>query len=264
MTSAPSSPLFLERYELKYFIPFEMVEPISRYISAYCEMDYYSKIAPDHFYIINSLYFDTPRLHILQSKVNSGFHKFNLRVRGYGEKPTTPVFFETKHNVGNFVKKKRAKVNREDWADLFIGHQSFYEDSETVNQKFLVHFMDMVEIYNAKPRILTQYRRKAYLSTIDEYARVTFDRDLRYQLEENYNVVPDDKKMCHYDHPTSFKNMRKNIVLELKCERKIPVWFLDLIQKFQLVELDFSKFNNGMRAAHEQNEKHFFKYRHPF
>ena len=261
--SAPTSPLFLERYELKYFIPFELVEPISRYVSAYCEMDYYSKIAPDNFYIINSLYFDTPRLHILQSKVNSGFHKFNLRVRGYGERPLAPVFFEAKHNVGSFVKKKRAKVNRENWPDLFIGHLPFYEDSETINQKFLIHFLDLAEIYNAKPRILTQYRRKAYLSVIDEYARVTFDRDLRYQLEENYNVIPDDKKMSHYDNPNSFKNMRKNIVLELKCERKIPVWFLDLIRKFQLVELDFSKFNQGMETAYGQEHKAFSLYRNP-
>ena len=46
--------------------------------------------------------------------------------------------------------------------------------------------------------------REAYLSEIDNYARVTFDRDQRYQYEEEFNLIPDESKICHYDHEDLF------------------------------------------------------------
>lgn len=256
--SAPVSPLLLERYELKYLVPLGLIEPISKHVSIYCEMDYYSKIADDHFYTINSLYLDSPRLHILQSKENAGASKFNLRIRSYGSNPRPPYFFEVKHKLHQFIKKKRVKVYREDWDRLLTGEEPFYEDSELVNQEYLGHFLNMVETYNAKPQILTQYRRKAYLSLIDNYARVTFDRDLRFQIQDNYNLTPNSQKMTHYDFPEIFGDACHNVILELKCERKIPIWFIDLIKTFELVKINFSKFGNAMQAAYGQNDDQLF------
>lgn len=68
MNESPVSPLELERYELKYQIPLEMVDPISKYVETYCDMDYYSCISPENYYVINSLYLDTPSLYLWRHK----------------------------------------------------------------------------------------------------------------------------------------------------------------------------------------------------
>jgi hypothetical protein len=244
MASGPVSPLVLERYELKYLIPYSMVEPISRYVESFCDMDYYSQISPDHFYTINSLYFETANYHFMRAKENlTG--KMSLRVRSYGDTPKVPYFFETKEKIAEFSKKRRGKVPIENWGDLFTDPENV-KDFDQYQDPHLQHFMGLVRTYGAEPMILTQYRRKAYLSTIDDYARITFDRSLRYRAETRYNVVPTEDTMLNYDHPATFGQPGVNVILELKCERKIPVWIIDLIKRFDLVRGGFSKFEGSM------------------
>lgn len=246
MAISPVSPLVLDRYELKYLIPVSMIEPISRYVEMFCNMDYYSQVSSDHFYTINSLYFETPAFYFMRAKENlTG--RYSLRVRSYGDQPKAPYFFETKEKIGEFSKKRRGVVPLENWGELFTDPtkpQSF----DPHNDKHADFFMYMVSTYGANPTILTQYRRKAYLSTVDNYARVTFDKFMRYRPETRYNVIPDEN-MLNYDHAATFGQPGMNVVLELKCERKIPVWFVDMIKRFNLVRGGFSKFEGSMREC---------------
>jgi hypothetical protein len=247
MSGTPVSPLVLERYELKYLIPFAMVEPISRYVETYCEMDYYSQISPDLYYTINSLYLDTPGLYLFTNKEMAGAYSFNMRVRSYGDRPKAPYFFEIKYKIREFVRKNRAMVDLDNWMDPLIeGFTPANLQPESYDN--FQDFQYMKWTYNVEPVILTQYRRKAYLSRIDDYARVTFDRDLRFQEEFEWNVTPCDELMCHYDHPESFEAPGQNVILELKCEKKIPYWMVDLITKFDLELANFSKFGNSMNT----------------
>lgn len=243
------SPLFLERYELKYVIPMSMVAPICRYISPFCEMDYYSQVSPDKFYTINSLYFDSPTLYFLRQKDAGLSNRFSMRIRSYGDGTKPPYFFETKYKVREFVKKKRGKVKFLNWPELFDPSDispGLIETVEDDSRSNVQHFLDLAMTYNVVPVILTQYRRLAFLSTIDDYARVTFDRDLRYQEPDGVSIHVNEKKMCHYDNPDSFDYPGGNVILELKAERKVPQWIVDLIQTFDLTQKSFSKYGNSM------------------
>lgn len=239
------SPLNLNRYELKYLIPSSMVEGISRFIETYCEIDYYSEISPDLFYTINSLYLDSPSLYLMRAKEMTTGYSFNVRIRSYGDGKEPPYFFEVKHKVGEFVKKKRAVTHNKDWLS---------EVDRPSSDRNLEHFKFIKESYNLHPQILTQYRRKAYLSLVDDYARVTFDRDLRYMECEDWSLIPDESKMCHYDQPEFFGYRGDNVVLELKCEKKIPLWMVDLIRTFELERKSFSKYGNSMATCHSREE----------
>lgn len=246
--SVAVSPLNLERYELKYLIPLELVDPISRYVETYCHMDYYSQIEKDCFYTINSLYLDSPSLYLMRAKEMAQAYSFNMRIRSYGDGKKGPYFFEIKHKVREFVRKKRAKYMNDDWNTLFEGNIPIGVDG----LENLMEFLNYREVYNTGPVILTQYRRKAYISEIDDYARVTFDRDLRFQEVFDWTVMPDERMMLHYDHPESFGESGACVVLELKCEKKIPVWFVDLIRRFELMGGSFSKFGNSMLTLHNR------------
>lgn len=248
MANGPVSPLVLERYELKYVIPFAMVEPISRYVESFCDMDYYSKISHDGFYVINSLYFESPNYHFMRAKENQT-GRFSLRVRSYGDAPKAPYYFETKQKIADFSKKRRGKVPVENWYDLFLD-PSKITGFDPDKDPHIQYFMGLARTYNAHPAILTQYRRRAYLSTVDDYARVTFDRSLRYRAETGYSVHPTEQSMLNYDHPFTFGDPGYNVILELKCERKIPIWMVDLIRRFNLVRRGFSKFEGSMKECY--------------
>lgn len=243
--SGPVSPLALERYELKYLIPAALVAPISRFVETYCEMDYYSTVSEDHHYTINSLYLDTPSLFLLRFKESANAFNFNMRIRSYGENPQPPYFFEIKYKLRDFVRKNRALVHDPNWAEI-IEWGTVPDHISGSSRKNLEEFLRVKMTYNVQPVILTQYRRKAYLSVVDDYARVTFDRDLRFQEVTDWCVRPDNRLLSHYDHPESFEEPGCNVILELKCEKKIPYWMVDLIRHFELEGGSFSKFGNSM------------------
>jgi VTC domain len=257
MSAGPVSPLVLERYELKYLIPMSMVEPISRYVERFCTLDYYSQISPDKFYTINSLYFESPTFYFMRAKENMTA-RYSLRVRSYGDDPVPPYYFETKEKIADFSKKRRGKVPLANWKDVFLDPNSI-EGFDYSKDPHVMHFLHLTQIHNASPIILTQYRRKAYLSTIDDYARVTFDRSFRYRPETNYDVNPN-FGMTSYDHPDTFGDEGSNVVLELKCERKIPMWIVDLIRQFELTRKGFSKFESSMIECYRPHIAESFQF----
>lgn len=241
------SPLNLERYELKYRIPLSLVKPIADYVAIYCEMDHYSRIAQDGFYTINSLYLDSPRLQIFHGESGGELEYSCFRIRSYGYDPQPPFYLESKQKIRDFCRKRRSKVPVWNLRDLFecpteIEGFDPYEDANGRD------FLEKCETFGLAPVVLTQYRRLAFLSVHDSYARVTFDRDLRKMEMNDYCVVPPESRMSHYDHPDSFEDFHsgRNVVLELKCERKIPHWMIHLIRSFGLTQDRFSKYQTAV------------------
>ena len=242
------SPLLLQRYELKYIIPHSLVEPISKAIEDHCELDYHSQISPDQFYVINSLYFDTPNFSLLMNKRKNLDPSFSLRVRSYGRFPVAPYYAEIKLKRNDFSNKMRAKLATEDWAEVLRSGE-IPEGMDGRSREYLSQFLFLLETHAATPKILTQYRRKAYLSQVDGYARVTFDRDLRYQMDVDYDLKPDERQMNNYDCEDIFPHPDQDVILELKCEKRVPLWMIDLIRRFDLQRRSFSKYGNAINEA---------------
>lgn len=250
-----SSPLLFERYELKFLIPEDLIEPISDFVSIYCELDPYSEREKDKFYKVNNIYLDSPSFLFLQKRLAGIDHRFNMRIRSYGETPSFPFFCEVKHKTMGIVKKRRAKIFEENWAEIFDEKNIENSDSSDIwadTEDYKTHFLRLAFLHNASPKVFTQYRRKAYASVVDDYARVTFDRDLRYQRRETYDLSPMEEGLSHYDNPTKF-TQDSNIILELKCTTQVPKWFLDLISYFNLSRTSFSKYVTGIQEVMEDN-----------
>lgn len=245
------SPLFFERYELKYFLtPLQALE-VEKYIACFCDLDPFSEKMEDHHYPINNLYFDTPNNLFLERRRAGIDHRFNMRVRSYGSDPVPPYLFEIKNKSHGVVIKTRAKVRDDNWAQPLMGGSSIdCNDSKSsiidVNSDFYHQFLYLAHSYNATPKIFTNYKRKAYASNIDEYARVTFDKELKYMKRTDYCLKPDDEKMVNYDFPDNFDGGESTVILELKCNLGVPKWFVDLITTFDLKQRGFSKYAKGM------------------
>lgn len=241
----------LDRFELKYTIPFSLVGPISDFIAPYCSLDKYSECSPDLFYIINSLYFDTPDFTFLRNRLLRAERRFNMRIRSYGARPEPPYFLEIKQRLGDVVKKFRSKVYAADLETLiFDGAQAGQVDDK--NRPNCELFRQTFQRYNAQPVVLVQYKRKAYISCFDEYARVTFDAALRSMPRKDYIPLPLDDEMIPCDFQNGY-DPGTNVILELKCYTEfVPLWMIDMVRTFQLTRRGFSKYATCLRPVLER------------
>lgn len=235
----------LHRRELKFQIPARLVQPISDFIAPYCELDHYSKIVPDHHYVINSLYFDCDSMTLIERKRNDMARRFSVRLRTYGRDGKFPAFFEIKHKVNQWIVKRRAIMTCPETINFIATGQGNIDELPDFNNKYLREIMYQLVSMELKPRMMTQYERKAYFGIYETYSRVTFDRRLRCYPEDKFNIFSDEKKLANYDHQFQYSHEDSEVVLELKCEAKVPSWFFDMIQKFELDHKFFSKFESS-------------------
>lgn len=110
----------------------------------------------------------------------------------------------------------------------------------------------MATSYAVEPKLLTQYRRCAYVSSVDEYARVTMDVSMKYRLQDHYSLLPD-QGMISYDNSNIYeRDMYSDaaVILELKSNiGQVPTWMLDLISLFGLKQQGFSKYMSSSQVS---------------
>ncbi len=243
-------PSLLERFELKYLIPESLVDPISDFAAIYCDLDKYSESSDDGFYTVNSLYLDSPGYLFLKKRLAGAENRFNMRIRSYNCLSGLPCFLEIKQKKSGVCKKFRAVVDDEKWHRLFdTPGYAPRDDTHEAGTSRLDLFLRTALSHNVEPKILTRYRRKAYISNVDDYARITFDKALQYQPETRYNLVPDENIMIPYDNSENF-DPACSVILELKCiTTQVPRWFLDLISLFNLQRGSFSKYVTSTRES---------------
>lgn len=257
MAVAAQLPPVKERYELKYLVPWDLVEPLSRFIEPYCAMDAFSDSSADGFYVVNSLYFDTRGYEFLKQRLWGRDTRFNMRVRSYGAGDQPPYFMEIKHKTGTCVKKYRTTIGGEEWPRILTDPCYRIPETEVlVERRNKELFMMLAHSYAIEPKILTRYRRRAFFSTVDAYARLTMDADMQYQTEEDYNLQPGEH-MVNYDNETvysSYERTDARVVLELKCDvGQVPMWMLDLITRFELKQVGFSKYLSSTLVSFYDN-----------
>lgn len=249
------SPLpVLERYELKFTVPSTMVEPICGFIAPYCRKDRHSELSPDGFYQVNSLYLDTPEFLFLRNRLNGCENRFNMRVRSYGDKPKLPYFLEVKQKRGEIIRKYRARVEDPDLRKVLDADlesvEGLVSEGEAGNAAI---FRRLAHTYNAAPVVMTSYRRLAYFSDCDDYARVTFDVGLRFMAQTEYLPLEVGDRLAPSDAELIFDE-DCSVVLELKCYSKyVPLWMVDLIRTFDLRRRGFSKYSAGLAQVFQRN-----------
>lgn len=251
LTSLPAT---IERHELKYAIPWRQVDSLRRFLEVYCELDHHSTLAPDNFYRINSLYLDTRGLEFLRQRIYGKDGRFNMRVRCYGEQGDAPYFLEIKRKSGTTGKKYRSVATAAEWPAIVQDpgfHIDQHDDSKECSNKRM--FLRLATTYAIEPKLLTQYRRCAYVSSVDDYARVTLDVDMKYRLQDHYSLVGGDG-MINYDNETIYaRDMFTDgvVILELKSNiGQVPTWMLDLISTFDLKQQGFSKYMSSYLVSH--------------
>lgn len=237
----------LDRFEAKYIIPRQLVEPIKDFIRPFCEMDKHCAAAGGQYYI-NTLQLDNPAMSLHRAKEWEATHRFKLRVRTYGKPPgKAPVFMEIKRKYFERVIKSRACIPFDEWKPGVLKKSADALDLKSVKEREAFReFVRLAEEIDARPLVYVSYCREAFSSVFDHYARVTFDSQLCYQpVTDMYNWGGNDRFLS-MDSGLVRSRRESSLVLEVKCTEQVPTWMVELVQEFDLVRCGNCKYSTAI------------------
>ncbi len=227
------------RHEIKYIINESIAAAIAEFIKPYMQPDRYCRLQPKGAYPIVTLYLDSDNLQLCQETMQGQKNRFKLRIRSYTDETDYPRFFEIKRRAGSVIIKSRSQVLHQHMASLLSS--SSRPQSNDNGEASLRQFILYMNSVGAKPIVRTRYLRQAFEGTIDRRIRVTFDRDLCYNITRTANVALDGR---------GWQRMHLNrIVLEIKFTGSYPAWLDRMVKHFGLQQQSISKYVYSIKKA---------------
>lgn len=228
------------RYEMKYLLTESKARAVTKFVEQYLHFDSYCRKLPKKCYPIVSLYLDSINLRLCRESLDGHKNRFKLRVRSYTDDLDYPRFFEIKRRANTVIIKSRARVMTADVANLlsglYIPQQHYLEDEKTLRQ-FNLYQRSIAAV----PITRIRYMRSAYESDCDNRVRVTFDRQLAY----NMDVSPDISLNGHGWR----KNFVNGVILEIKFTGRYPAWLARMATYFNLQPQSMSKYACTVKNA---------------
>lgn len=196
-------------------------------------------------YFVTSLYYDSPSLSDYHDKTG-GFlirKKFRLRIYEPYLNNSDKIWLEIKNRFGAKNSKTRILLSREELESLIsdggrvLLEKKWHDGELAKKNEILWHLIKS----SAKPKIIVRYKRKAYLSEMDNI-RVTFDSELEACKKGDFGytalmvpVNPD------------------KLVMEVKFGFLMPYWFRSIVQRYELKADTYSKYEKSLEALHRYN-----------
>jgi hypothetical protein len=227
-----------DRYEFKHLIPEEQVDAIRLAIEPFCVLDPNSQKTDHHEYAIQSLYLDTPNRDLYRISRERRSQRWKARIRRYDGSDV--VFLEIKTRDHSLIKKHRAKIPAEGWVERI--HGPIANDATGAERLFC----QRLECHNLVPMLMVRYMREAWMSSVDAYARVTFDRQVVCQPWTDWTLDGDDGNWLALDSSRSMQTVPRGVVLELKCLTAVPLWLSNVARSVGLTRTCYSKYCKGI------------------
>jgi hypothetical protein len=245
---AMTTPSTLQRREFKYLVSEIQAEQIRRYIDGICTVDPYAAHTGGR-YLIDTLYLDTPWQGIYHATIENAPDRYKLRIRNYPSLGGGPVFFEVKRRINETIIKTRAH-HRGDWSRLLLDASP--EVLASIDPKQRKGIDNFICYFHRGPMLaqaLVRYEREPYFSTIDDYARVTFDRNVSYQRATELTIVPEADHWTLMDDASSQRGLglrESSVLLELKFTNLVPGWMRNMVHTLGLQRLSFCKYTRAV------------------
>ena len=238
----------IDRYELKYVVHPSIVQGIREFIKPFVAEDHHAGPGIPE-YTVTTLQLDSPFNSLHYAKELKARNRFKLRIRTYGKDGTVPHFLEIKRKVQSVILKSRVILHPADYSkeNLLIPNPSLPFASDSQYKNYL-EFVRLVKTVSATPRIFIRYIRESYKGICETYSRVTLDRALSYRPANGSWEFPlKEKNWYCMDTEMALRTPYSGHILELKCGSEMPVWMLELIERFNLVKVGFCKYSAAMR-----------------
>jgi len=237
----------IARHEAKYIVDPTLIPEIRKFIAPFCARDPNGRGEfPE--YTVNTIQLDSADLSLHYAKEVESKNRFKLRLRTYGEGGAA-VFSEIKRKLGTNIIKSRAMIPWEYFgSDLFTDPRRYVPFRSMKEQMNYLDFMRLVRSLQARPVLIVRYRRESYIGENDHYARITFDRRIRYLMTKRWDFS--DMKGGAWrtiDTATGLRSHFPGFILECKTQNDAPLWMIELVKEFSLTRVGFCKYSTGLR-----------------
>jgi hypothetical protein len=249
-----------QRFELKYVVREDVALAIRRFVSCHLKPDEFAASLPENSYPVHSLYMDSEELETYQAVQCGEKNRFKLRIRYYSEADAV-VYFEIKRRTNDVISKLRAKVRREAVEALLSGHPPQLRHLAKPDGRQLIALQEFCRLYHklgASPRSHVAYKREAWMPSVGNSVRITFDRHVR--------CAPEFGCALGTEFDDAVAPFERNVVLELKFVDRLPNWCGEMIRAFGLVRGGAPKYARGIELLGEHRVSNLgvgFKVRFP-
>ena len=237
MAFRPKSDL---RYELKYLLRREQVEPLLDEVRQTLRLDAHSGALGT--YPITSLYYDTPDYKAYWDKLDGHRARRKVRVRVYGDTtitPETPAFLEIKQRINKLMRKRRVRLRYAEAVD-FDAYEALGAAravaGKAIDQALLHEAYYLYRTLQLRPACVVTYDRMAFEG--DPRApdlRITLDTNLRGRIHDLSLLSTgraDDMQVLGSEYA----------VLEVKANHNVPRWVADLTARHRCTFYRISKY----------------------
>jgi hypothetical protein len=230
------------RYEFKYFLDKQTRDSLEADISTFMKYDGYVHPEIDNAYFVRSMYFDNSIAKNYYEKIDGIRLRRKFRIRTYTKTrdEKVPLFLEQKGRYIDRTFKTRVPIDYDILQSFENNNNRFSLLEALPNVPLIEEFVFESARLHIKPSVLVDYVRRPYISHYDLNFRVTFDSQIRAAAASTF--FPDSRErwvMCDAGYT----------ILEVKFHRRIPAWFLRLIQAHNLRRLSISKFCRGVEVC---------------
>ncbi len=238
----------IQRHEAKYIVPCHLMEEIRRHIQPYVFRDK-NGIGEHPKYLVRTIQMDNPSLSLHYAKEVEQLNRFKLRIRTYGTDGKAPYFLEIKRKLSDVIVKSRSVIKSEHYGpDLIVAPKRYVPFSNDKEHMNYLDFLRLTQEISAQPIAMIQYERESYMGRVEDYARITFDSQVCYQMIDSYDFsAVNSGRWRHVDTQTGLQTDYPAFILELKSKMSIPQWLLDVVRRFGLVRTGFCKYSAALR-----------------
>lgn len=223
---ATSALAHFQRQELKFFVDNHIINALIPEFNAYIRRDRYSEHGP---YEIHSVYFDTIDWQAFYTKIDGNKRRQKFRIRSYTIDPSEDdtVFIEIKEKYDGTVYKRRSPIPFREAKKVITGAKIDGGSSVVEEWRYAV-------LRNSiKPRLLNNYTRMAFSSEHFPGLRVTIDQNLTFAMTNKVEFTTLSRS-AYWAHGKS--------VVEIKFDRYVPRFIIDIIRRYNLTQAPVSKY----------------------
>ena len=221
------------RFEYKYILDIRQFQAFKNHLQLYMDKGHFTKMAPNHRYLVRSLYYDTfDYQHYLESEEGQ-YSRIKLRVRTYDYflEQAKVISIEIKTKQGIHVKKYSELISPQEYL-YFLEHKRFSKSTLILDE-----FMRLMNLQQLEPKLVVEYDREGYISKDGTDLRLTFDYEVKSKLSN---------QLFDYNHQLMNRH-HHGIICEIKCGMDKPEWLEHLIRKYGLRVKRNSKYTQAVK-----------------
>ncbi len=229
-----------KRIETKYLVDRHQLEAILAEFEQHLVEDEYPRST------ISNIYFDTPDYRMIQDSAERLWKREKIRMRTYDRYPTadSQVFLEIKKKDMGIGLKDRLTSRPESVLNYVV--HSVADDSIS-NEELKATMLELRQRYGTiQPMMYIYYDRYSLKGIENRKVRVTIDQNILYR---HYDV---DLFAGKYGYPLLDDDQ---VIMEIKVPEVYPSWLQEIIDKYGLTRVSFSKYGTAHTKLMENQEE---------